>query len=74
MVIEHFCSHLTGISLKEFDEILYQTAIVLFDDYIEVKYNTCMCVYGTTERENSELDSKEIVKLVVLEMNAAKAV
>ena len=74
MVIKLFRSHLTRISLKEFDEILYQTAIVLFDDYIEVKYNTRMCVNGTTEYENSELDSEEIVKLAVQEMNAPKAV
>ena len=74
-VVELFRSHLTGIALKEFDEIQHIAAIDLFDKYIEVNMNSRMCTYGPDDRENSKLSDTDIVQLSTSdERSAAKEV
>lgn len=65
MVVEElFRSHLTWIALKEFDKIQHDDAAqTLFDEYIEVKFNSCMCKYYQKDLKRSRLDEAGIEAL-----------
>ena len=65
MVVEKiFRSHITWITLKEVDEIQHNDAAhTLLDEFIELKFNCCMCKYDQEDLKRSRLDEAGIEAL-----------
>ena len=65
--VELFQAHLTGIALKEFQEITFQSSWKLYNSYISVNHNERIAQWGEAERTNSAKIASEFSQLSDLE-------